>query len=908
MNFVKYLQVRLVSRPFMLHCLCWIIAVAGSVNAMAETVKLPVTQDNSIVLVDGEWNENAGSQGRIRIKGNQHIVAMAFDTSAVEGKLIEKATLICAQAEQRISGVTLSTIAAPWDEMSCNGLTSGAMGSGAMGSISGWGYEGARFPSVIGGNSFTLVEHVSSELRDGIYYWNVPPDMVYAMAVGAAYGLAIHEDEADYSRNPTIFSREQAGKQPYLLVEYSDVEYQTPAAPSSVEVGTREGRDPQIALTAPPDAFTFDVLVDGKPLGRHNIPRAIPGQRQLITLRDLDSLQTSREQCKVSIVARARSGHSSEPVDIDVPLLGPLRSALTIPSITISPKASSTLPQLGVIPVTDKYDGRGKPVGDLPPDYRTHNSLYDGERVHLVAAGGEVVGFQMLVRGTGDLSFDFQCDPPLPRVDLFEAIAVHADDRRIPDPLVPLSEPIELSSDRDRAIVVDLYIPFDAEAGIRRGTIEFSDGRRLPIEIEVLPFSLPRAATFFCEMNSYGLPETIQQFEALQQIAYDHRVHANILHYSHHTAAPGARKSNLDMRLRSGRRMDNKRYDDIQPGEKSAFWDDFAEAFGPYIDGSLFKDGHRGPLAAPGFYLTFHESWPLNCRAHFNGDLDAYRSFAGSPEYAETYENILRDFVELAQSKGWNKTGFQVYFNNKGSLGELTKAPWVLDEPASFWDYRALDFYGKLTDRGRNPLGSNSAVRIEYRVDISRPEFCRGQLAERDDLWVVSSSAFKNYRRLVTDRMQRDELKVWVYGTSNPVHESNRDIQAWALDAWMGGASGLVPWQTVNKDGTAMMNADQLGLFIFTQNDRGEAIIRHSLRLKAYRDAQQLVEYLNLLRSRQDWSMSQMQEFINAYVQLKGQVDQRNEADAGTSRYPGFNPLDVERLRLAAARLLSDTP
>ncbi len=98
-------------------------------------------------------------------------------------------------------------------------------------------------------------------------------------------------------------------------------------------------------------------------------------------------------------------------------------------------------------------------------------------------------------------------------------------------------------------------------------------------------------------------------------------------------------------------------------------------AFGPYIDGSLFQNGHRGPIPAPGFYLTFHESWPLNCRAHFNGNPDAYEAFREQPLYAETYVNILQDFARLSQSKGWTDTGFQVYFNNKGSLNEKTKAP-----------------------------------------------------------------------------------------------------------------------------------------------------------------------------------------------------------------------------------------
>jgi hypothetical protein len=90
-------------------------------------------------------------------------------------------------------------------------------------------------------------------------------------------------------------------------------------------------------------------------------------------------------------------------------------------------------------------------------------------------------------------------------------------------------------------------------------------------------------------------------------------------------------------------------------------------------------------------------------------------------------------------------------------LHEATKAPWILDEPASYWDCRALQYYGELTDQG---------------------------------LWVVSSWAFQHYRRLVTDRMERDGLKAWVYGSSNRFHDGsavdfaavrtlNRSVQEW---------------------------------------------------------------------------------------------------------------------------------
>lgn len=41
-------------------------------HAWGESVRLPAVQDNSIVMVDGEWSLNAGSNSRIRIKGSAH--------------------------------------------------------------------------------------------------------------------------------------------------------------------------------------------------------------------------------------------------------------------------------------------------------------------------------------------------------------------------------------------------------------------------------------------------------------------------------------------------------------------------------------------------------------------------------------------------------------------------------------------------------------------------------------------------------------------------------------------------------------------------------------------------------------------------------------------------------------------
>jgi hypothetical protein len=129
-------------------------------------------------------------------------------------------------------------------------------------------------------------------------------------------------------------------------------------------------------------------------------------------------------------------------------------------------------------------------------------------------------------------------------------------------------------------------------------------------------------------------------------------------------------------------------------------------------------------------------------------------------------------------------------------------------------------------------------------------------------------------------------------------------LQAWALDAWRDGATGLVPWQTVDKSGQALRQADQLGLFIFDKDAQGNTVIRHSTRLKAYREAEQLIEYLTLVQQRHRWSPSQMKTFIDHYVQLSGSVRKQNDDDAGTAEYDGPALLRIDALRLAAIELL----
>jgi hypothetical protein len=884
----------------------------------AEPVRVAVTKDNSIVLVDNEWRDNAGRQTRIRIKGNQHLVAMMFDRKPLEGRVIRSAVLVCPSPDLAadakggpIKGLTLSTISVEWDEMKSNALTSG------MQEAAGWGYPGARFPAVAGGNAFSLVCQAPSVVKDGAYHWDVHPDLVQAIALGAAHGLALHEWDADYSRNPLIYSREQAGHEPYLLVTFGPADA-APEMPKVLSLQDRDAADPagmRVVLLAPPNGFLYEILVNGRPLPRWNIPFVRPGEGQIIPLRDVP--RKMGEAVQVSVTVFSRSGKRTEPTVLKA--LG--REVPAVPMFPFLPdlKTAGAPPQgLAVIPQEDKYDAVGKPVGDLPADYRVRNAVFDGQTIHLAAVRGEVVGFQALVQRAagGAEKVTVKCDLPGLRTEISRAVYVPGEGgRRIPDPLVPVAAdtPITLSANEAVPLVVDVFVPADFKGARAEGALTLSDGRKLPLALSVRAFALPAEAAFACEMNGYGLPDKLSEFYRLQEIAYDHRVHVNLLAYSHNTAAPGSRKSNMDMLMdfdpatgkavAGGRRMDEKRYNAIDPGARQAYWDDFAKAFGPYLSGSYFKNGFRGPVPAPGFYLTFHESWPLNVRGFFSGNLDAYEAFKARPEYAATWVAILRDFLAASRREGWTQTGFQVYLNNKGSPGETAKAPWILDEPTSYWDYRALAYYADLARQARQ---GEAKTGLRFRIDLSRPEFDRGQLAGKADLWVVATDAFHTYHRLVADRAEFSGERIWIYGTTNRVEDSNRTVQAWVLDAYRGGACGVVPWQTINADGSALNKADPLGLFIFARDKdaAGRTTLYPSLRLKAYRRAAQDVEYLELLRSQLKWTPAQVRAFIDHYITLGGKVRVTSAEDAGTPQYEKVSPEDLRRLREAAAALI----
>ena len=363
--------------------ICTLLLCFLHTRAWAETVRLPVTQDNSIVMVDGEWSANAGGSGRMRIKGNQHIVAMSFDVSAIRDRAIKSAELVAYPAAESIAGVSISTIATAWNENESSGLTAGIEG------VNGWGYAGARFPAVAGGNAFTLVHQADSDMRDGLYHWSVPADMVAALATGVAYGLAIHEHEADYGRNPSIYSREQSGKQPYLIVELADRDEGTkreaePQPPSELRLSTTDRSSAELTLTAPASGFAYEVTIDSLALARHNIPLVSANSSQTIPIRDLPDPIAQPGMHTLEVVTLDRTGRRSKKASVRAELFKQTECKATGDSLGYRSKLRHCADRFfGHAQLRTSMTNAGRPSASCRRTTECNNPLYDGRAYSL---------------------------------------------------------------------------------------------------------------------------------------------------------------------------------------------------------------------------------------------------------------------------------------------------------------------------------------------------------------------------------------------------------------------------------------------------------------------------------------------------------------------------------------------
>ena len=583
--------------------------------------------------------------------------------------------------------------------------------------------------------------------------------------------------------------------------------------------------------------------------------------------------------------------------------------------------------------------------------HRARNRVWDAaaSAVRLVGARNEFVAFQLAVESAEPLAgvqvsvtkplFSGSKLPPVFRqvgaIQLYREWFV-PDDKQpaephawYPDALVPLSRPFDLPSQDNpvpgqtvQPVFVDVYIPHDARAGMHTGELTVGAAgskRRIRLEVEVLPFTLPGSLNFIVDLNCYsgvnagwdakrGTPEYRKLEQAYHRVAHLHRANLDVLGYSHNgdtvpDHAPPLEGEGAATRVRS--------------------WADWDAHFGPVLDGSAFSDLPRGPVPVPAIYLPFFENWPGDLRACYKHNdyprantEEEYRAIiarhgleAGPieesfpKEYQERFSAVAAQFAAHLRARGWTRTKYFIYFNNKYYYkrpvqGGRGVSWWLLDEPNHYDDVRAISFFGWLANRG---LEKYRDVLMLLRTDISRIDWIRDLLAGQIDLNCVSRRFYEKNRYLMDDR-RRFGRDFWNYASTNHPRDTNVAMRAWCWKAWLHGANGIVPWNTV-RGAESWERTEPLTVF-YPAARFGSSEPFVSMRLKAFRRGQQDIEYLVLLARKHGWDREAVTRAVSDALDLGGEAQTQSEEDAGIITFHKVRDADLDSVRLRVAQAI----
>jgi hypothetical protein len=940
-----------------------LLALLLPLAALAEETRLRCIADTNLSSYESERDFNYGQSTRLRLKGIQMMALFRFDTAPVKDWRVEKATLYLRYAgnDRKLRTLGLSTVSAPWEE----GTGAGERKPGevcfmwrALGKER-WAGPDTDFTDVsfTAGNTLAAYADVK-DVGDGWIAVDVPARLAQAMIAGVTYGLAVTDEKGQTMANNDVYSREQSASAPYMVVVGRPVAAARPYPVRDLAAAPEPGRADfahgalRLTFTAPSGALAYDVrytLPDGTVglAARYALPFAAPGEQQSILL---DGLPPDAN-VTVGITSWSETGARGQAAVIN----GKASAAkfkpapLTIPSVSAAsgqePQAYGGAFRVWAYPDTEKaHPVGGSLLEEAGPEryagaptggYRRDNSVWDGRIIQLAAARNEFVAFHLLieaangslkgVRVRGLDALAGASGGSLKPLRAFYRDWYVKDGEWFPEVCVPLNGAFDIPAadngipgQRNQSLFVEMLVPKEAAPGRYTGEIAVSaEGVppvKIPVTLTVNALTLPDTLSFDISLNTYGtmghlfgLDDRTPEYRALEReyhrMAHLHRATLAVLGYSH----SGNITTNYAPPLEGG-----------GAATRVSDWSAWDAQFGPYLDGSAFAGLPRAGVPVTHLYLPFHEAWPADIRKHYNYQqtVAEYPAMivehamkappieeAMDKEFGDEFKAVVRQFAEHFREKGWTKTQFQFYNNDKyyykdPKQGGRGTSWWLLDEPNHRDDWLALAYFARLFREGMKGF---AGVPILHREDISRPQWQRDYLDELVDLMVVGGELY-NKGPLLRDYQRKGGVRYWNYASANPVRQTNLSMEAWAVRAWLAGAEALVPWQSVGGDEN-YTKPDETALLLPGRRFGIMGPVA-SLRLKALRRAQQDAEYLALLAKGKGWDRDQVAAAIADLVKLKGTFEQENAEDAGRFRFGPLRAADFAALRRAIAAAL----
>lgn len=900
-----------------------------------ETLRLPVTADTSICIYPAERGFNQGAKTQLRVKGNEHILLYGFDLAPLRGRAVKSARLLmCPVGTHQLKVMGISTVRGPWAE----GGSDGPARPGevcfleAAAQQRAWSYPGNDFLSVVftaGGS-----ECAYAELRQEPGGWisvEVPPRLVELAAAGASFGLAVTDEKGQTRANNDIYSREQSGRGPYLVVETDGARPGVAPAPPKLTARPqpeladfRQGAATvEIAWSGTERPLAFVVKVDGKepPLWQVPAPSEDGKPMQMTLVGQPGTVST------VTAAAMDRWGRLSGAASIPYRFSGaramPGRLKASVDGKDPKPAAGNAgelrvyvISSLTTVnPVTGEIN-EGSQGASAP--------WVDGKVALRVPRGGSALFGLVIEAPAGKLarpSVTVKTTPEL-ALSLHRAWYIPGSDGKLlaGDPLVELppdgtleipDRQNQIAGQRNQTVYVNVQVPSVTPPRRYRTMVSVKAPGELvvPVEVEVADVTLPDRLTFHISLNTYGSPGGKHGARPGspafldEELAWHRLAHANratiavVPYWQSGEMEPGGAPA---VRMEAGKlRLD---------------WTDWIVHWGKYFDGSAFAGLPRDRVPIDHFYLPLEENWPSPIEANYRwkGPFDDHWRRAGSIEdsfpasYRDDFRDAVRAFVEQASRGNWQQTQFQCYLNNKYDFKQRGRGSsyWLLDEPAHRDDFLALRYFARAFNEGVAAASALPDVKkvFVYRIDLSRPQWRRDYLDGLVGLDVCNT--WRAYDRFVFGPARRFNEVVWSYGEAPAPGRPLAETWGWIMEAYAAGADGMVPWQTIGRqdswsipEGTAVIYPSRPG------TPDGPVA---SLRLKVLCGVEEDIELLNLLAARRKLDRDQIRQLLWQELALSGTDMRAGPEDAGTALFRSLSAASIEGFRRRLLAALTD--
>jgi len=910
-------------------------ALAGDV-----VVKLPATAD--IWLSDANASErhtSAGKYRRFKLKTIQEMAVIRFDASSLRGREVQYAKLFLKPSgTHRMRYLRVSTVNQDWEEGNTTAPYGKADGATWWYAVSNtqkpWAWKGSHVADVIMTSGNTLATWAAlHEEKGGWISIDIPPDLVYALIAKDTDGLAVADGGNLAYHNNFIYSREARGRAPYLAVALGGSLDTKPAVPRlEVEAASERAHIKRGALKVTiqpdPNAFCWRLQWNDKPIDRWRVKHPAKPGPTVFYLEDMPPSETGR----LTVIAVARSGKASPPTTVDV---------TTSPALALQPKLPALRPPgpgqparqhtslfrvwalPGVIKVSPEHaQAMFKDIGTGNPSQHS-NAVFDGTHIRLFGARGEYVSYQLCVEKiTGGVLHNITIVPQALKgpgaatiqpsdIELYKNwYARNTSKQWQPAYAIPLQvgEPFAIpdaqrgiTTQSNQTIYVDVYIPKTATPGLYQGAITVavagSEALSLPLSVQVYNFALPDHLSFWPELNSYRVPHTypLDYF----RLAHQHR--SVFMPWVLRPQVSGSGKAV---------KLDFTQYDKLA---------------GPLLSGTAFRNNRRQGVPLKSMYLPFADSWPTELsKATYayqgywpkRGDKRAHltQHYLTAPYIGDALSQAYKDGIHVAQQqfidhfkdKGWTNTEMHAFYGGKNThrIQYGANMWWTTDEPYHWDDWLALQFFLRHWQAGvqQNP-GANPKQWLG-RADISRPQWQGRVLDHLVGPVYFGTGAFMQYRRCRI-LAQETGLDVRSYGSFNPDNVSNTRTVVLLMNVWLNGGRAHLPWQTLGNDASLDTNDNVGGNAILVPGHRFGLSVVGDMRLKAARDGQQLVEYLELFRHKYHLSREQVKALVLARVTIQAGIQTGASADnADSLTISAMKAWKIAALRRALADMI----